>query len=129
MNSRHEDHGERNQKRYPRAGNDPAQNIAAQVVGAEHVRRVEALGRFHHGGELLLVGIVRRQHRAEQAHENKNDHDGAAAKGFDVQARQKLAERTLRLSVTDSRVNDRIKSVDDKIDGHKRHGVSHAPDR
>src|SRR6185503_20421159 len=30
-----------------------------------------------------------------------------------------------RFSVADSRVNDGIKSVDNKIDGDERHGVSH----
>ena len=57
------------------------------TVGAERVRRTDPLGRFHHGGELLFVGIKGGNRRTQNAHEDKQRDDQAAGERLDMKAR------------------------------------------
>jgi hypothetical protein len=86
--SRDEDHGEGDQERHAGAMNDAAENVPPQVVGAKNMNRTDALRRFHHGSELLFVGVGGRERWTENPHSDEEQYDDTAAKRFHMQARQ-----------------------------------------
>ncbi|EAP75187.1 hypothetical protein ISM_11385 [Roseovarius nubinhibens ISM] len=68
------------QKRHPRAIDQTAEVIAAQMVGAERMLPCAAkeYGRRHAFHQALRIGIMRRQHRREDRHQNQQANDAHA---------------------------------------------------
>ena len=66
--TRNENHRKGDQQRHAGAMNHAAEDVASEIVGAEHVQRADARRRLHHRRELLLIRIVRRYGRADDAH-------------------------------------------------------------
>ena len=79
-------------QRNPRAVNHPAENIAAEIVGAQDMVGADPLGRFHHGGQFLFVGIMGREVGPEDADQDERQDDQPAGECLGVEPRQQTGQ-------------------------------------
>ena len=74
-----DDHDQdRDHQRNPGAIEQTREDVAADRIGAEHVRSRQPVGRAQRVREVLGIGIVRRDPGAPQSDDDQDQHDSAA---------------------------------------------------
>ena len=129
---RDDDDEQRPEQAQARADDDPGEDVAARIVGAERMRKAD---RAEAVDEVDRIGIVRHDPLADQRNEDEHRDDGGRRDHRDARARRGQpapAERGARpvrptrlrdsSAQPDARVDDSVQHVDDDVDRYEARG-------